>query len=221
MLAREWPALEATLRVLEEHLGPAGARQALDAMPRPGPQLTATLLFFMAALRGGDVRTWLGRNAVQTLESTNNSGLLRALSDDFQTMQRASEPSENGWRSFLIPVALDERRPIRLLTKRERREPGDGRGGKPGTAFLVDIDLTNLGPFRLDGLVRNELLDLMIRTIKPLPGVMRNDIKALFDNTLERTGIVGRLTFRASPVMPPLPVALDSSAAGDTTTVTV
>ena len=222
VLAREWPALEAALRALEEQLGPAAARESTAAMPRPGPQLTAALVFFMSALRGGDVRTWLGRNAVQTLEATaRGSGLMKALSDDFQTLQRAAEPSETGWRSFLIPITWDERRPIRLLTRRERRDGRDGRGGKPGTAFLVDLDLTNIGPFRLDGLVRNELLDLLIRTTRPLPGMMRQDIKALMDNTLERTGIIGRLSFRASPVMPPLPVDLDASATGDTTTVTV
>lgn len=222
VLAREWPALDAALRVLEEQIGPAAARQAVASMPRPGPQLTAALVFFMAALRGGDVRSWLGRNAVQTLESSERGGgLLKALADDFQTLQRAAEPTEAGWRSFLIPIAWGERRPIRLLTRRERRDGRDGRSGKPGTAFLVDLELTNIGPFRLDGLVRNELLDLLIRTITPLPGVMRRDIKALMDGTLERTGIVGRLAFRASPVMPPLPVDLDASATGDTTTVTV
>ncbi|HEY9567250.1 MAG TPA: hypothetical protein VIR38_04120, partial [Thalassobaculum sp.] len=178
--------------------------------------------FFMAALRGGDVRNWLGRQAVQTLESSaRGGGLTKALADDFQTLQRAAEPSETGWRSFLIPIAWDERRPIRLLTRRERRDGRDGRGGNPGTAFLVDLDLTNIGPFRLDGLIRNALLDLLIRTTTPLPGVMRRDIKALMDGTLERTGIIGRLSFRASPVMPPLPVDLDAGATGDTTTITV
>ena len=221
VLAREWPALEATLRVLEEQLGPAGARQAIEAMPRPGPQMTATLLFFMTALRVGDVRAWLGRNATQALERAGQGRLLDSLTDDFKTMQRAADPSETGWRSYLIPVAWDERRPIRLLTRRERRDGRDGRSGKPGTAFLVDLDLTNIGPFRLDGLVRNELLDLLIRTTKPLPTIMRRDIKALFDGTLERTGIVGRLSFKASPVMPPLPVDLDASTAGGTTELTV
>lgn len=221
VLAREWPALEATLRVLEEQLGPAAARQSIEAMPRPGQQLTATMLFFMVALRAGDVRGWLGRTAAQALESAGRGELLKSLSDDFQTLQRAAEPSEAGWRSFLIPVAWDERRPIRFLTRKERREGRDGRSGKPGTAFLVDLDLTNIGPFRLDGLVRNELLDLLIRTTTPLPPVMRRDIKALFDGTLERTGIIGRLAFKASPVMPPLPVDLDASSPGGTTTLTV
>jgi len=221
VLAREWPALEAALRILEEQLGPASARQSIEAMPRPGPQLTATLLFFMTALRGGDVRGWLGRNATQALEAAGRRGLLDSLSDDFKTLQRAAEPSETGWRSYLIPVAWDERRPIRLLTRKERRDGREGRNGKPGTTFLVDLDLTNIGPFRLDGLVRNELVDLLIRTTRPLPVVMRRDIKALFDGTLERTGIIGHLAFKASPVMPPLPVDLEASSTGDTTTVTV
>src|SRR5690606_37418881 len=127
-------------------------------MPNPGPQLTAALVFFMAALRGGDVRNWLGGQAVQTLESSaRGGGLTKALADDFQTLQRAAEPSEAGWRSFLIPIAWDERRPIRLLTRRERRDGRGGRGGKPGTTCPVDLNLTNNRPFPLDGPIRTEL----------------------------------------------------------------
>jgi hypothetical protein len=222
VLAREWPALETALRALEEQFGAIAARQMTEGMPRPGPQLTATLLFFMAALRGGDIRSWLGQNAANALQASGRGPLLNALADDFQTLQRATEPTDTGWRTFLIPVPWDERRPIRLLTRREQRDGRDGRSGRPGTSFLVDLDLTNIGPFRLDGLVRSELLDLLIRTTRPLPPMIRRDIQALFDGSLDRTGIVGRLSFRAMPVMPPLPVSdLDVGATGDTTTVTV
>ena len=44
---------------------------------------------------------------------------------------------------------------------------------------------------------------------------------ALFDGTLERTGIIGHLSFKASPVMPPLPVDLEASSTGGTTTLSV
>lgn len=219
VLAREWPALNDALRVLEETLGPAAATQATQALARPGPQLTAALLFFMLALKGGDLRGWLGQDTARTLENAGRGGLLRAMGEDFQTLQRASEPNDAGWRAFIVPVGEDERRPVRFLVRRKKREGGRGQ---PGTAFLVDLDLTTLGAFRLDGMVQPDLLDLMIRTIDPLPAPMRHDIKALFDDTLDRTGIAGRLTFKASPVMPPLPVAdLEAGDTGDTASLFV
>lgn len=65
--------------------------------------------------------------------------------------------------------------------------------------------------------MRDDLVDLWIRTTKPLPAMIRHDIKSLFDDTLDRTGIQGRLAFKATPVLPPLPIPdLEAGAAGDT-----
>ncbi|WPZ34195.1 hypothetical protein T8K17_23555 [Thalassobaculum sp. OXR-137] len=219
VLAREWPALEGAMRVLQEALGPQAAAQITQAMVRPSPQMSAAMLFFMNALKVGDMRSWFGNDAARALESAGRGGLLSTLAEDFQTLQRAIEPGDNGWRAFLIPVLGEEKRPIRVLTRGrgQGKRDKDGNPADDGTAFLVDLELSQLGPFRLDGLVRNDLVDLWIRTTKPLPGLVRHDIKALFDGTLDRTGIQGRLAFKATPVLPPLPVAeLQAGAAGDT-----
>ena len=219
VLAREWPALEGAMRALQEALGPQAAAQMTQAMVRPSPQMTAAMLFFMNALKAGDMRSWFGNEASRALESAGRGGLLSTLAEDFQTLQRATEPGDNGWRAFLVPVVGEEKRPIRVLTRGRRRgdRGKDGGAGDDGTAFLVDLELSRLGPFRLDGLVRNDLIDLWIRTTKPLPPLVRHDIKALFDGTLDRTGIQGRLAFKATPVLPPLPIAdLQAGAAGDT-----
>lgn len=218
VLAREWPALDGAVRALQEALGPQAAAQITQAMVRPSPQMTAAMMFFMAALKAGDMRSWFGNDASRALENAGRGGLLSTLAEDFQTLQRAAEPSESGWRAFLIPLVGDEKRPIRVLTRGRRgRKGGKDGGNADGTSFLVDLELSRLGPFRLDGLVRDDLVDLWIRTTKPLPPMIRHDIKALFDGALDRTGIQGRLAFKATPVLPPLPVAdLQAGAAGDT-----
>jgi len=224
VLAREWPALDETLRVLEQAGGAANAAQAAqNAVARPGPQLTAALLFLMTALRGGDPRALIRSEGMRMLESAGRGGLLGTLTEDVQTLSRATEPSDTGWRAFLIPFGEDEsRRQVRFLVRDRDRGNPDGEHKDDGTQFMVDLDLTRIGPFRLDGVARSNLLDLMVRTETALPGQVRRDIQALFDNTLDRTGIVGHLRFRASPVMPPLPIKeLAAGVAGDNTTVTV
>ncbi len=226
VLAREWPAFDEMMRVMEAVGGPEMASQAAqNAVARPGPQLTAAILFLMTALRGGDPRALIRAETARLLESSGRGGLLGALNDDVQTLTRATEPSEAGWRAFLIPFGDEEaRRQMRILVRQDdRKRDGDDKGGGPkGTAFLVDLELSRLGPFRLDGYARKDLIDLMIRTTKPLPSGARGDIQALFQTTLERTGITGHLRFRSVPVLPPLPIAdLDAAMTGDTTTVTV
>lgn len=221
VLGREWPALDASVRALSDQVGPTVAQTLTDQIPRPGPAMTAGVLFFMAAVKGGDVASWFRQEAAQLLESSGRAQLLGTLSDDFQTLQRASEPNEAGWRSFVIPVGPEHGRPIKLLARREgKRKDADGNEREPGTAFLVDLDLTNLGPFRMDGVVRNDLVDLLIRTVTPLPTPYRHDIQALFDTALERTGIEGNLRFRSTPQLPPLPVEdFDVASAGSFTSV--
>lgn len=225
VLAREWPALDEMFRVLEAAGGPEMASQAAqNAVARPGPQLTSAILFLMTALRGGDPRAMIRSEAVRLLEQSGRGGLLGALNDDVQTMTRATEPSDSGWRAFLIPFGGEEaRRQIRFLVRDDKGRGGDGDGERPpGTAFLVDLDLSRLGQFRVDGLARPDLVDLLIRTTKPLPSAARADIQALFHSTLERTGIKGQLRFRSVPVLPPLPIPdLQAGDAGDQTTVTV
>ncbi|MDA0998626.1 MAG: hypothetical protein O2944_10520, partial [Proteobacteria bacterium] len=66
-----WPALEAALETLEE-MAPAAARHVINsAMPKADQQLAANLLFFLAALRGGDVRDWLGDGPLRILQRLN------------------------------------------------------------------------------------------------------------------------------------------------------
>lgn len=128
-----------------------------------------------------------------------------------QTQQRASEPTESGWRGFFIPVRDGEEwRRIRFFIHRDPDGDQDDcqeREGDPGTHFLIDMTLSNLGEFRIDGLVKSNLVNLIIRTIDPLPDQMRSEIYELFERTLARTGLEGGLTFRAQPTMPPLPLS--------------
>ena len=91
------------------------------------------------------------------------------------------------------------------------RASGKGRDGEDaddnaGTSFVVDLELTRLGDLRIDGKVQKQKVDLIIRTRNALPDRMRAEIYEVFTQTLARTGIEGRLGFRAQPAFPPLPI---------------
>lgn len=220
VLAREWPALEESLRALEV-AAPQGAAQLAATIARPGPQLTASMLFFLAAVRGGSLGSWMGRDASQSLDSTN-SRLLSALSGDFQSLNRASDggPESGGWRAFFMPLQNnDTLEQLRLFILPAPFQPRDDdnrnsdeeeqeESAKDGeTRFIVDLNLSGLGPFQIDGSVAKKSLSLLVRTRDALPPQMRADIIDIFETTAARTGMEGAVSFKVQKEFPPLPLA--------------
>jgi hypothetical protein len=207
-LSRAWPALNEAFLQLSQ-INPALAQTFLQtAIPQPGQQLAGALLFFMAALRGGDVRGWMGDQAARALGGRDGrSPLLSRLSDDMGQMVRSGTDSAgNEWRGFYIPL-FDGRdlQQIRLFMRDPTEEGGGGKDGGAGHRFLIDLDLSKLGPLQLDGLARTERLDLIVRTHRALPRDIKAEIARLFEETAERVGLKGQVSFQATPHFPPLP----------------
>lgn len=219
VLAREWPALEESLRALEVS-APQSAAQIASTIARPGPQLTASMLFFLAAIRGGAIGNWLGKDAGHALEKSHGR-LLSTLSGDFQSLSRASDggPETGGWRAFFMPIqnqdALEQIRLFILPPPFERNDEenptnddntGENRGDGE-TRFVVDLMLTGLGAFQIDGSVAKQSMSLLIRTTRALPSVMRADIIDIFETAAGRTGMAGAVRFKVQEEFPPLPIA--------------
>ncbi len=200
MMSREWPALKEALEVLQD-ANPAVAQQVLNTViPRPDATLSSTLLFFMVALRGGDVRGWLGESALRILERTRPA-LAGLIKEDFGARVRLADESGRGdWKILAIPIQNEDGiEQIRFMTRRHREDEDPGEGG--GTRFVVDVELTKLGRMQLDGLVRakGKTLDLIVRTEMPLVPNMRDDIRGIFKEAAELTGIQGGVGFQAQP----------------------
>ncbi len=200
--SRQWPALEQAVQALQE-ANPALARQVLAAtVLQPNAGLTAGIIFFLSALKAGDVRAWTGEAPIRLLERIRPN-LATRIKDDFTTLARlADEPAANDWRVALIPLDTGaEIQQIRLLLRRHADEEEDGEEGKSDTRFVVDVELSALGRLQLDGLVRNKgkSLDLILRTEHPLPDSMRDDIRTLFAEAAELTGLTGGVGFQAAP----------------------
>ena len=72
---------------------------------------------------------------------------------------------------------------------------------RKGTRFILDLDLSRLGRIQLDGLVyqKDKHMDLIVRTEIPLPPRMHEDIRNIFQEAAEVTGIKGGISFQAAP----------------------
>ncbi|HIJ42503.1 MAG: hypothetical protein QF511_02635 [Rhodospirillales bacterium] len=202
MLSRQWPSLSETLDVLQE-TNPAAAQHLIHAViPRLDSQLAANILFFLAALRGGDMRGWLGEGVERSLQR-DRPNLLGRLRDDFRKLGRGGEePAKTDWRVIPIPLYNGaDIEQIRLFTRRHGGEDRDQDKGQGGIRFVIDLNLSRLGRLQLDGMVRDHRknLDLIVRTADALPSEVRDNIRLIFQEANEVTGIVGGIAFQAKP----------------------
>ena len=203
LMSRDWQALREAVIVLQD-AEPLAAQQVLNtAIPRPDAQLAANMLFFLAALRGGDIRAWLGDGPSRVLQR-HKPDLLSRLGEEFRTIGRmADEPVSGDWRIAVVPFnSGEELKQVRVFMRRHgAQEDEDGEGGDPGTRFIVDVELSRLGRMQLDGLVRggDKRLDLIVRSATPLPAHMRDDIRRIFQDACELTGMKGGATFQCAP----------------------
>jgi hypothetical protein len=83
-------------------------------------------------------------------------------------------------------------RPVRLYLR--QRSDGE-RGDKEGSRFVLDVDTSRLGALQIDGLVRQRRFDVALRSHKPLSAEMRQDIAALFHNSISASGLAGDIIF--------------------------
>ncbi len=200
-LARGWPALAESLEVLQMANTSAVAMSlGTHALPRPGPRLASTVMFFLAALKGGDLSVWLSGQTAQALERAGRSDLVAHLKQDFARMSRlAAEPAPGEWRAFLVPV-LDDGALHQVRFFLRRPEADEGTGDRPerprATRFLVEVSLSRFGDLQFDGLIQQRRFDLILRSRGPLPEIMQQDIRRIFEAAGETTGYRGQLVFR-------------------------
>jgi hypothetical protein len=215
-LAHSWPALEETLRALQEVAPPGVAAATLqEAVPQPGSRLASGLLFFLSALGAGDVTRWIGNQASQALRGAGRDSLLSRLGQDFSQLGRLADNQGGDWRLFFMPLYDgDQLRQLRLFLRHGQHEQdgGDGQDDEDQTRFVVEVEMTRLGDLQLDGLVREKRLDLILRSRAPLPDFMRRDIMQIFHDANQITGYQGNLGFQSSLEWKAMPIAAPEAA---------
>lgn len=189
--AVRWETLRDAIQSVGGGAGPSAIAQAV---PQPGAQFTGALMFFVTALRGGDLRGWLGQDGTRSLEI---QGLLGRVADEFGVMQRlAIEPGGQEWRLFLIPILSDGQLHQMRLFVRDKNRGEENEDTADETRFVIEVEFSRLGPFQFDGLARRKSLDLIIRTERLMAPKLRQSITEIFDDTVTALGLHGGLRFR-------------------------
>ena len=217
-LSRGWPTLAdaiALLRLGSVPGAPSGAQTAADAaaalarLPQTGNRLAAGIVAAIQALRAGDVEALLGGLAALRQGPAGREESVRKLRQEFaQISAQAQDKAGVDWRSFFIPVMDDGTiRQINLFYRRDRGKKDKGEDAdKSGTRFIVEVDMSRMGPFQFDGLVREKRFDLMVRSHIALSPKMRADIGTLFQEALELGAYKGNLVFQKVKEFPVSPL---------------
>jgi hypothetical protein len=201
-LAFGWTALGEALELLKESDVPAARAPAVArSIPQPGPRLASMILFFLQALSGGDLRGWLGGRVVEALERADRGDLLPRLNRDFAQLARISESTGGDWRLLAVPLLEGSHiQQLRLFVRR-RKHPLAGaevESADMATRFILDVELSRFGDMQLDGLVRDQRFDLILRTRRQLSDEMRQEITAIFNDANSIAGHHGQISFQAS-----------------------
>lgn len=203
-LSRDWGSLQQAISALQQH-DPGAASSLMNNLPQAGPKLTATMMFFFAAMTGpgGNLRGWLGdraANSLAALSDTDGAGGFKRLEGDFGHLRgMAAEERPDGWRVMAMPFNMgDKIEQLQLGWRHGDRENEKGEKEEPGTRFLLDLSFSEVGHTQLDGLVKGEdsTFDLIIRTENPLKPHNRDDIRGIFRDALQISGYKGHMVFQ-------------------------
>ena len=201
-----WPAFDEAVQTLRQSDTQA-AQQLLQRLPTVGPQLGPTLLALASAVQSGTLRAWLGEEPIKALDKAGKKRLIENLESDLSEMRDSVRLPSSGnreWQAWMMPMAFGQQ--IERVRVVVRRPPGDEEETRQreeeGTRFLVDVEMSRLGPLQLDGLVkrRSKTFHLIIRSQQDLPEPMQSDINAIFMRALEGLDMAGSANFLKTAV---------------------
>ena len=208
-VARSWPNLTDAIALLRQNASSADTLAVLARLPQAGPRLAAGLIAAMQALRTGDAEALLGALVAARAGGTARDEGVRKLRQEFaQVSSLAQDRPGVDWRCCFIPILDDGTiRQINLFYRRDRRKDRkDAKDEKAGTRFIVEVDMSRMGPFQFDGLVREKQFDLMVRSHIALPQKFRHDITELFQEALSLGDYRGGLVFQKVKDFPVSPL---------------
>lgn len=197
LIPGQWPLMEDILQSIQQ--GSFATAQSFSASipnaSRPA-QIPPAALFFIAALRAGDISGILGERAQNILKTQGKSGLLSRLTQEGNMINR-TEQNQAEWRSLTLPLAWEnEIQKIALHYKHDYPDDSEEKKGEKQTRFIFDLSLTRMGKVQLDGLHKDKRLNVIIRAENSFSQAMQATMKQAYHSTLEDTDLSGDLSFQ-------------------------
>ena len=202
LLSQQWETLKDAMAAIQSSDPAAARNMTQQILPQAGGPMTTGMLFFLSAMMTGDLRRWMGDEAMRILQRSGGN-LLDRLRRDIGEMQRmANEPSGQEWRSYIIPLLAGANlQQLKLFVRGEKEPENEGEQEKNrDIRFIIEVEFSKLGPFQFDGLSREKTIDLMVRNRDALSEGMQDDIRAIFANAISALGFTGSINFQRTEV---------------------
>ena len=216
-----WASLDEVLDTLRQADPPLAQALFHRLSPTGAPdaaRLAPALMTLAAAAQSGDPAAWLGHAAIKSLLRLGKRDLVERLAEELGEMKgRVHLPGAGQWLSLMLPLPLGHQiERIRLMIRRPPEDEAEAAArSEEGARFLLDVEMSRLGPLQLDGLVnrKSKRFDLILRSHEPLPEEMRRDIGTIFCRALEGLDMVGKASFQpAVTFIEPLPASRGQTA---------
>ena len=199
-----WPIMQEIQQTLA-HTTPQTAQVFNTVLPNAAApaQLGTSVLFFVAAMRSGDVQGWLGDKAIDALKRAGKTDILGRLGREITAMARMNTDTISGdWRAMSLPLAWQN--DINKIALYYRNEDEGSNAAEHGagkkTRFIMDLNLSQIGKVQLDGLFIGKdgagRLDLVLRTEQSFTQAMKQTMRQAYTDALHETHITGELSFQ-------------------------
>lgn len=204
---------------------PDVAQDVALRVPNISHQLANGLLNYIIGIRIGDISEIIGKRALRLLEISNPDLLVRLRQQVDQLQENFLDSRTSQWNALPIPLFFGgEVHAAKLFIYKEppdESKTASGRGH--GQRFILEVEMSELGPLQFDGFVRSlergKSFDLMVRSNEPLSSDISNGIRDIFSNSMEATRMRGQVVFQPGQqhfVKPDAPSSPFSSTGSNT-----
>jgi hypothetical protein len=193
-----WPVMDEMFQTFYQAT-PQAAQILGRTIPSPanGAHFGPAVMLFAAALKSGELQTWLGEKKLEMIQKLGKDSLLSRLSGETSSLSGGNDAPATEWKSFPIPLLWQNE--ISKILFHVRKEPSENEqeNAEGGTRFVMDLSLTRMGDVQLDGLVRGKRLDLVVRTELPVSSLMQEAMATAYASALDGTDIYGEIGFQS------------------------
>ncbi len=172
-----------------------------NIIPSPSrpANIPSSIMFFIAAIKSGDITAWLGEKMISTLrkDARGSNILSRIISEASNVSRLSADTISSDWRVIPIPLMWqNEIEKIHLFYKKDEKHDEKEENKNGEARFILELDLSNMGDVQIDTLIRGKKMDMAVRTEIMFSSAMKQKMRNVYNNALEVSGMNGELHFQ-------------------------